>query len=511
MLCCKVVAQDSANHWTIEVKGLVTENDKKLPGAVVTIYDGGNVVNTINAGDGKFDFQLQPGKNYTITFTKPGYITKRINFSTMNVPPKRGKYGFTPVTISEVDIFPEIPGTDIDQILQQPIAKYNYDPKYHNGDFNYDERYTESMQDALNKILAEKKALEAQYKKLISKADAEFGKQTYNEAKNDYTAALKLKPMEKYPKDQLAAIDKAIKEQKEEEAKNAQKAAADKAMHERYDSILKLADVAYGANKYNDAKDLYNKALGVIGGERYPKAQIEKINKILAQEKKQEDRERKQKEMREQYDSTLKAADRAFHKKDYEAAKAAYKKAFEMEPEKQYPKQQIALIERIQNVHKPAINKDSLARTKKERHKDTIKRAPVIHVHVSPCNIKGMGDSCRPYLRPFLYSGVNALHLPLKKEAQEKEINFPAFSGQRYRIIINISAMPQGTTVIVYDEDNRHKHRKPLYTAGDAAHRISVYDGASKTGRFYIDYEIPPGNGALGSCCGVIMLGYETK
>lgn len=511
----KGVAQDTKQapaptNWTIEVKGMVTENDKKLHGAVITVLDGGSTVNTINSSDGKFDFQLQAGSDYTITFSKPGYITKRISFSTKNVPADRGKYGFTPFTIDEVDIFPEIPGTDIDQILQQPIAKINFEPKYHNGDFNFDERYTESIKNVLDKILAAKKALDAKYKKFISAADDEFNKQSYAEAKNNYTEALKLKPNEKYPKDQLDAIEKALKEQKEEEDKKAKEAAAEKALHSKYDSIVKLADAAYTANKYPEAKKLYEDALTVISGERYPKAQIAKIDKILSQQKKVEDKAIREKRAIAEYDSIVKAADKAFHRKEYGTAKAAYKNAEEMKPEKEYPKQQIALIERIENVHKkPAVNKDSLAKAKKQQQRhDTTKPKPIVHVNVAPCNIRAMGDSCRPYLRPFLYESVNALHLPIKKDAQEKEINFPTFSGQRYRLIINISAMPQGTTVIVYDRDNRHKNRKPLYSAGDAAHRISTFDTDPKGNRLYIDYEIPP-SGQPTSGCAVIMFGYE--
>lgn len=511
----KGVAQDNKQapaptNWTIEVKGQVTENDKKLHGAVISVLEGGSTVNTVNSSDGKFDFQLQAGNDYVITFSKPGYITKRISFSTKNVPADRGKYGFTPFTIDEVDIFPEVPGTDVDQILQQPIAKINFEPKYHNGDFNFDERYTQSIQSVLDKILAAKKALDAKYKKLISTADDEFNKQTYNEAKNNYTEALKLKPNEKYPKDQLAAIEKALKEQKEEDAKKAKEAAAEKAVHTKYDSIIKLADAAYGANKYNDAKKIYEDALNVISGERYPKAQISKIDKILAQQKKAEDKALKEKRAAAEYDSIVKAADKTFHRKEYDAAKASYKSAEEMKPEKDYPKQQIALIERIENVHKKPVAKDSLAKAKKQQQRhDTAKPKPVVHVNVSPCNIRAMGDSCRPYLRPFLYESVNALHLPIKKEAQEKEVNFPTFSGQRYRLIINISAMPQGTTVIVYDKDNRHKNRKVLYSAGDAAHRISTFDTDPKGDRLYIDYEIPPNSGPPTSGCAVIMFGYE--
>src|SRR6185437_5975137 len=356
----KAVAQDNSGAWTVRVKGVVTENDRKLPGAVITVYDGATVVNTDNSSDGKFDFQLDPDKDYVITFSKPGYITKRISFSTKNITADRGKYGFAPFTIEEVDIFPEIPGTDIDQILQQPVAKINYDPRYHNGDFTFDEKYTESIQSLLDKILAAKKALDAQYKKVITKADAEFGKKTWDDARTDYTAALKLKPSEQYPKDQLAAIEKAIADEKKRADEDAKKNAGQRAIQARYDSIIKLADAAYTAVDYDKAKQQYNAALQVIPGKKYPQDQLALIDKAIQAKKDAAENALKQKgqaAIQARYDSIIKLADAAFQKPDYDNAKIQYNAALGVFPEKKYPKDQLALIDKAIQAKKDAADR----------------------------------------------------------------------------------------------------------------------------------------------------------
>jgi hypothetical protein len=716
LFCLKVIAQQKGAPMTVEVRGMVTENDKKLAGAVITIVEGGNTVNTINSSDGRFDFHLDQDKDYMISFSKSGYITKKISFSTKNIPEERGKYGFTPFTIEEVDIFPEIAGSDVDQILQQPVAKINYDQKYHNGDFNFDERYTESIQSILDKILAEKKALDAKYKATITKADGEFQKKSWEEAKVDYNGALKLKPNEQYPKDQLAAIEKALEEEKKKEAANAQNDAARRALEAKYDSVVKLADAAYNAVDYDKAKNQYNQALQILPDKKYPKdqlaaiekaldakkqaeenankqklqaaagskydsiirladdafqiksfdnarnlynqalqispdkkypkdqlaaidraegakkamgdnlakqkaadaiaqkydsilkladaaylkrdyknakdlytkasavradrkypkdqivlcdkalsakkgaldaaakqrkddsdydsiikladaayqkpdyknaidlynqaskikpnktypnSQIALIEKLLNNQKSAGDKASRQKATQARYDSIIKIADAAFQKKDYDAAKDQYMAASGVMPFKTYPKDQIGAINRLQAaLNKPKINYDSIAKAKHKKV-DTAKPAPVVHIQVVPCNIKVESDSCKRYMKPFQYDGVNALHLPIKPEPQEKEINFPAFSGQRYRFIINLTAMPLGTTVTIYDQDNTHKKRKVLYAVGDSPHRINYFDVDCKGGKYFIDYEIP--SGPPTECCAVLMYGYETK
>ncbi|RME14826.1 MAG: hypothetical protein D6799_06700, partial [Bacteroidetes bacterium] len=84
-----------------------------------------------------------------------------------------------------------------------------------------DEQYPKNQIALIDKTLAELKAkqeaeakakaeLEAKYNAAIKKGDDAFTKKDWNTAKSSYNEALTYKPNEKYPKDQLAAIDKAI-------------------------------------------------------------------------------------------------------------------------------------------------------------------------------------------------------------------------------------------------------------------------------------------------------------
>jgi len=332
--------------WTIEVRGTVEENDKKLGGATVTLYADNSQVNSVVTPNGSFAFTLNNDVNYTIAFSKPGYVTKRLSFSTTNVPPERSKYGFTAYSDIEVNIFPEISGTDVDQILMQPIGKISYDPSFHNGDFTFDAKYTQSIQSLLDKILAAQKAaaekakqLELQYKKIIAKADAEFGAKDYTNAKADYNAAIALKPDEQYPKDQLVAIDKAAAAAASAAADAAQKAAAQKAMQAKYDSLIRIADDAFKSQTYPVAKSAYTGALQVKPNEAYPKSQLALIDKAMADANKKAATQAK-------YDSLVRIGDNAFKAKSYVSAKAAYNGALQVKSAEQYPKDQLAAIDK---------------------------------------------------------------------------------------------------------------------------------------------------------------------
>jgi hypothetical protein len=238
---------------TIRVYGNITENNKKLPGAVVSLYANGSLLTSVTSSGGKYELTLELGVDYMVTYTKPGFITKRIEFNTKNVPADRAKNPFSDFPI-DIDLFPEIPGTDIDKVLMQPIGKIAYDKDYDKvGDFVSDDAYHQSIQSLLDKIEqarkdAEEKSkeIDAQYKKIIAKADGEYTSKNYTDAKTDYLAASQLKTGEQYPKDQLAAIDKAIKANGD-----AAKAAADAAKKAQQQ---KTADSLAAIKKAADAK-----------------------------------------------------------------------------------------------------------------------------------------------------------------------------------------------------------------------------------------------------------------
>ena len=345
-----------AQQSSIRVYGKITENDKKLLGATVQIYANGSLLRTINCDNGKYEVNLELGVDYTIACTKPGYITKRVEFNTNNVPAERAKYPFSDFPI-DFDIFPEVPGVDIDQVLQKPIGKIAYDATFNKvGDFNSDENYHQSIQAELNKIeearkqaADQAKQLDAQYKAAIAKADKEFNSKDYDNAKADYLAASAIKQGEQYPKDQIAKIDQAKKDMAASDAQKAQQ----QVTQNKYDSLIKLGDGAFAAQNWDNARKLYNAAHTVKPNETKPTDQLAAIDKAIA--------DGRNKALQHKYDSIVKIGDANFKTKSWDNAKAAYNSAITLMPSQQYPKDQLVAINQ-------AIAADAAAADAKKKH-----------------------------------------------------------------------------------------------------------------------------------------------
>lgn len=186
------------------------------------------------------------------------------------------------------------------------------------------------------------KELEEAYQAAIKGADAAFNKADYDAARAGYNEALGLKPKEKYPQQQLAAIDKKLDElarKAEEERLAAEREAA-------YQTAIQAGDAAFRADQFEEARAKYNEALGIKPKEKYPTDQLAAIAKRLDELAKKAEEERKAAELEAQYQGVIAAADAALQKEDFEGAKKKYNEALGLKPKEKYPAEQLDLIAR---------------------------------------------------------------------------------------------------------------------------------------------------------------------
>ena len=192
-----------------------------------------------------------------------------------------------------------------------------------------DEQYPKD-QIALAKVkldkIAEQKALDEQYNALITRADAAYKTNSYEDALASYTKAVSLKT-DQYPKDQIAKIEGVLKEKLEQEAKDL-----------RYKELIASADKAFDAGTFDKAIGDYNQAIALKSTEQYPKDKI-----AAAQAKLDEAAAAQAKE--EQYKSLIASADTKFKANDFTAAISDYQKASAIKSSEQYPKDQVAVAQ----------------------------------------------------------------------------------------------------------------------------------------------------------------------
>lgn len=328
MLCLStsLVAQD----WNLVMELTVTNDGKRMDGAVVELRKGGSLVKSFKTDSrGDVDVPLDPNGNYEISISGNGMIKKKIAVNTQGVPPEdlKGEYYFP----AEVDIFPKLEGLDY-KVLDQPIGKIGYVAK--NQSFDADLDYTKQRKAALDKLQADyldQKEREAElaaqkqkeYDAAIKAADKAFSQEQWELAEKEYKKAAELKPIETYPSFQLAELEtKLIKLR--EAAKN-------------YDEAIRLADQAADAKDYQRAVTEYKRAANTKPDEDYPQEKIKEMQGLLAQQVKSE----------QAYLAAIEKGDNALKISDLNLAKEAFEAAQLAKPEEAYPKNKLAEINDI--------------------------------------------------------------------------------------------------------------------------------------------------------------------
>ena len=121
-----------------------------LKDAQITIEKNGQKVKSEFVTSSNFAYELDFQSKYVISFSKPGYVTKKISFST-TVPTDLVGQEFAPFEF-EVNLFKQYDGVNT-IMFNQPVGKISYSADM--DDFTWDTDYTKSIQSALDKIMEE--------------------------------------------------------------------------------------------------------------------------------------------------------------------------------------------------------------------------------------------------------------------------------------------------------------------------------------------------------------------
>ena len=207
----------------------------------------------------------------------------------------------------------------------------------------------------INKILANEKESEEEFNNLIAKADAQLLEKSFNESIINYKKALKIKPNESHPTEQIKVAEQGIKDQ-----------IASSENDRKYENIVKTADNQLKNLEYQLAKATYQQALDLKSDEKYPLSKITFIEEKL---KEIADAKSKMEESNKAYQAEILKADELFNEAKFEEALISYQSAKMIKEDESYPDQKINEIN-IKITHIANQQKES-----QKKYSDFIKNA----------------------------------------------------------------------------------------------------------------------------------------
>lgn len=194
---------------------------------------------------------------------------------------------------------------------------------------------------------------EQRFDNAVLRADSLFALKEYERSRQEYQAALQVKPGDVSAGNRIKEIDDLL----------VQLAAVQK----EYESAVSRGDEAFGNESLDGARAAYNEAAKIKPGENYPKEMLVKIDSIAetrerlaaeaeaerlrliadAEKAEQERLAAMEAEKEKQYLLAMAQADSLLGLKEYESARTAYQSALEIKPDEEKPGQRISEIDQL--------------------------------------------------------------------------------------------------------------------------------------------------------------------
>lgn len=182
---------------------------------------------------------------------------------------------------------------------------------------------------------AEAAAAQQRYTELMAQGAAAALAKDYSTALLRYKEALGVKPNDKAAQDKITEMQQLL----DNEAKA-------KARQEEISKLIGKADAKFDGKKWMDAKQIYDKVVGIDPSNVYAQ---NRIQECIANAKREVGDE-----VEREYQKVLAKADENFDAKNYDRAKDLYNRALSFRATDPYPKQRLAEIDAILNP-KPVV------------------------------------------------------------------------------------------------------------------------------------------------------------
>jgi len=326
------------------VSGRITTEQGNVGGTVIKMFRNGQPMIDYQVDNtGRFNLRFEFNNEYILIFQRPENFPQKYVISTIvpNAVLQRDRI-FPPYPL-DVNLFTEIAGINRG-FADNTVLRIYYSPEvdnfipevyYNNAQIKRLIEVAIMQSQSVNREAellkrlsnAELAALRREYDEILRQAGADFDKGEYLEALDEYKAASRIFPSEKFPRDRIAEINDLIAVLGLQDELNRQQA-------EKYNQFIQTADQQFTARQYPQSKENYQQALIIRPADDYATRRIAEIDAIEAQMQAQN-----------RYNDVIALADKAFDEKLWDESKKRYQEALQIRPGESYPTAQIARID----------------------------------------------------------------------------------------------------------------------------------------------------------------------
>lgn len=122
------------------------------------------------------------------------------------------------------------------------------------------------------------------------------------------------------------------------------------------------------------------------------------------------------------------------------------------------------------------------------------------------CKVKPIVKNGMPLLAPYQYDSYAIKEINYGSKPKKETINFEVFSDEEYKLVFCQTVLPQEVGVVIYGKSKGKK--EILYFDESGRKSVQTFNfGPTRSGTYYIEYEIPAASAPNQKGCFVVLIG----
>ncbi|MBI3501827.1 MAG: hypothetical protein HY063_08540 [Bacteroidetes bacterium] len=126
------------------------------------------------------------------------------------------------------------------------------------------------------------------------------------------------------------------------------------------------------------------------------------------------------------------------------------------------------------------------------------------------CKVKPIVKNCMDAMPPYQYDSYAVKEIVYGPKPKKEFIEFEVYSGEEYKLVFGKTVLPQEVGINIYDKRPSSADKKILFfdESGKKDNFVCNFT-PTKTGSYYIEYEIPAASAPNQKGCFVVLIGIK--
>ena len=125
------------------------------------------------------------------------------------------------------------------------------------------------------------------------------------------------------------------------------------------------------------------------------------------------------------------------------------------------------------------------------------------------CKVKPIVKNCMTSMAPYQYDSYAVKEIVYAAKEKKEILEFSVYSGEEYKLVFGKTVLPQEIGITIYDGNPKGKGKIVYMDESGKKDNYVCNFSPTKTGTYYIQYEIPAATAANQKGCFVVLIGIK--